>query len=115
MRLGDTALSKKIAGKVFSAAHLPHDWRLLLGTWRRNRAEGNILKERLSPYRDGRWRYVGKTSGFDEETMKQLLQEMGRLKTDRPPVKDAEKVGNVKAWVKPKTVVEVKYYEKEQA
>ena len=55
---------------------------------------------------------MGKTSGFDEETMKQLLQEMRRLKTDRPPVKDAEKVSNVKAWVKPRIVVEVKYYEK---
>ena len=27
-------------------------------------------------------------------------------------MKDAEKVGNVKAWVKPKTVVGVKYYER---
>jgi len=27
-------------------------------------------------------------------------------------VKDAEKVSNVKAWVKPKTVVGVKYYER---
>ena len=62
--------------------------------------------------RNGRWRYVGKASGFDEKTMKQLLQEMRRLRTEKPPVKDAEKVDNVKAWVKPKVVVEVKYYEK---
>ena len=27
-------------------------------------------------------------------------------------MKDAEKVSNVKAWVKPKIVVEVKYYER---
>ena len=27
-------------------------------------------------------------------------------------MKDAEKVSNVKAWVKPRTVVEVKYYGK---
>jgi len=124
---------------------------------KRKGGEGVILKERLSPYRegerteewlkvknwrsdeavvvgytegkgarsktfgslilaqrdrDGKWRYVGKTSGFDEETMKRLLQEMRRLKTDRPPVKDADKVSNVKAWVKPKIVVEVKYYER---
>jgi bifunctional non-homologous end joining protein LigD len=62
--------------------------------------------------RDGRWRYVGKASGFTEETMKQLLQKMRRLKTDRPPVKNPEKVDNVQAWVKPRIVVEVKYYEK---
>jgi bifunctional non-homologous end joining protein LigD len=64
--------------------------------------------------RDGKWRYVGKASGFTEEQMKQLLQKMRRLKlkTDRPPVKNPEKVDNVQAWVKPRIVVEVKYYEK---
>ena len=62
--------------------------------------------------KDGKWRYVGKASGFTEEQMKRLLQKMRRLKTDKPPVKDAEKVNNVQAWVKPKIVVEVKYYER---
>ena len=37
---------------------------------------------------------------------------MPKKATDRPPVKDADKVGNVKAWVKPRIVVEVKYYER---
>jgi len=49
--------------------------------------------------RDGKWRYIGKASGFDEETMKRLLQRMRRLKTDRQPVKNADKVDNVKARV----------------
>jgi len=62
--------------------------------------------------KNGKWRYVGKASGFTEEQMKRLLQKMRRLKTDKPPVKDAEKVNNVQAWVKPKIVVEVKYYER---
>jgi len=44
--------------------------------------------------------------------MQQLLQKMRRLKTSKPPLKDAEKVDNVRAWVKPEIVVEVKYYEK---
>ena len=124
---------------------------------KRKGGEGVILKERLSPYRegerteewlkvknwrsdeavvvgytkgkgeraktfgslilaqkdkDGKWRYVGKASGFTEEQMKQLLQKMRRLKTDKPPVKNAEKVDNVKAWVKPEIVVEIKYYER---
>ena len=124
---------------------------------KRKGGEGVILKERLSPYRegerteewlkiknwrsdeavvvgytkgkgeraktfgslilaqrdrDGKWRYVGKASGFTEEQMKQLLQKMRRLKTDKPPVKNAEKVDNVKAWVRPKIVVEIKYYER---
>jgi len=124
---------------------------------KRKGGEGVILKERLSPYRegerteewlkvknwrsdeavivgytvgkgarsktfgslilaqkdkDGKWRYVGKASGFTEEQMKQLLQKMRRLKTDKPPVKNAEKVDNVKAWVKPQIVVEIKYYER---
>jgi len=43
--------------------------------------------------------------------MQQLLQKMRRLKS-KPPLKDAEKVDNVQAWVKPEIVAEVKYYEK---
>jgi len=62
--------------------------------------------------RDGKWRYVGKASGFTEEQMKQLLQKIQKLQTDKPPVKNADKVDNVKAWVKPKIVVEIKYYER---
>ncbi|MFQ6095872.1 MAG: hypothetical protein ACE5NN_06985 [Candidatus Bathyarchaeia archaeon] len=60
----------------------------------------------------GNWRYVGKTSGFTQEEMKQLLQEMRKLKTEKPPLADADQVTDVKAWINPKIVAEVKYYEK---
>jgi len=62
--------------------------------------------------RNGEWRYVGKTSGFTEETLTQLLQKMRKLETSKPPIVDAEAVSDVKVWVKPKIVVEIKYYEK---
>jgi ATP-dependent DNA ligase len=57
--------------------------------------------------RRGRLRYVGKTSGFSESEMRTLL---GRLKkAKRPPI--GEPVSDVKYWVKPEVVVEVKYLE----
>jgi len=37
---------------------------------------------------------------------------MRNLKTGKPPIEDAEQVSDVKAWVKPEIVVEIKYYEK---
>jgi len=127
---------------------------------KRKGGEGVILKERLSPYREGertpewlkvknwrsddavvigytegkgarsktfgslilaqrdkngRWRYIGKTSGFSEEKMQRLLRKMSRLKTGKPPIEDAEQVSDVKAWIQPRIVVEVKYYEKTPA
>ena len=80
------------------------------GKGERSKTFGSLILAQRD--RDGKWRYVGKASGFTEEQMKQLLQKMRSLKTDKPPVMNAEKVDNVKAWVKPKIVVEVKYYER---
>jgi len=62
--------------------------------------------------RNGNWRYVGKASGFTQEEMGKLLRRMRKLRTDRPPLKDADQVDNVQAWVKPEIVAEIKYYEK---
>jgi bifunctional non-homologous end joining protein LigD len=62
--------------------------------------------------KNGKWRYVGKASGFNQEQLQNLLQKMRKLKARKPPVVDADQVDNVQAWVKPEIVVEVKYYEK---
>ena len=62
--------------------------------------------------RNGKWRYVGKTSGFSDAETIRLLKKMRKLETDKPPVIDAPSDINVKAWVKPEIVAEVKYYER---
>jgi bifunctional non-homologous end joining protein LigD len=62
--------------------------------------------------RNGKWRYVGKASGFNQEEMEKLQRRMRKLETDKPPITDPRQVDNVQAWVKPEIVVEVKYYEK---
>jgi len=61
--------------------------------------------------KDGKWRYIGKTSGFSDEEMTQLLPKMRKLETSKPPAK-VPSDADVKAWVKPRIVVEVKYYER---
>jgi bifunctional non-homologous end joining protein LigD len=61
--------------------------------------------------KDGKWRYIGKTSGFSDQEMTQLLQKMRKLETSKPPAEVPSDV-DAKAWVKPKIVVEVKYYER---
>lgn len=62
--------------------------------------------------KNGKWRYVGKTSGFSEKELARLLKKLRSLETKKPPIIDAPSGINVKAWVKPEIVAEVKYYEK---
>jgi len=57
--------------------------------------------------RRGRLRYVGKASGFSEAELRELLRRFRKVK--RPPID--EPVSDVKYWVKPEIVVEVKYME----
>jgi len=59
----------------------------------------------------GKWRYIGKTSGFSDQEMTQLLQKMRRLEISKSPA-DVPSDVDIKAWVKPEIVVEVKYYER---
>jgi len=61
--------------------------------------------------KDGKWRYIGRTSGFSDEEMTQLLQKMRKLEVSKPSA-DVPTEVDVKAWVKPEIVVEVKYYER---
>ena len=62
----------------------------------------------------GDWRYVGKSSGFKNRELTRLLQKMKKLQTSRNPFKKGEGPAEkeVQAWIKPKTVIEVRYYEK---
>ena len=66
-----------------------------------------ILAERDT----GKWRYIGKASGFSDQEMTRLLQKMRKLETSKPSAEIPPDV-DAKAWVKPKMVVEVKYYER---
>jgi len=59
----------------------------------------------------GKWRYIGKASGFSDQEMTRLLQKMRKLETSKPSAEVPPDV-DAKAWVKPKMVVEVKYYER---
>ena len=61
--------------------------------------------------RNGKWKYVGKTSGFSDADTARLLGKMRKLKASKP-VMDLPSGVDVKAWVNPKIVAEVKYYEK---
>lgn len=61
--------------------------------------------------KNGRWVYVGKTSGFTEAQMLDLLAKMKKLKRNKTAIVEG-KIPEAKAWVKPKIVVEVKYYER---
>lgn len=62
----------------------------------------------------GKWRYIGKTSGFTNQELQDYLKRLRRTRIRNSPLatEDVHEVDNVKAWVKPKIVIEVKYYEK---
>jgi len=61
--------------------------------------------------KNGKWRYVGKTSGFKDSDTRNLLTKMQKLKSSKPVI-DLPSGVTVKEWVNPKIVAEVKYYEK---
>ena len=65
--------------------------------------------------KNGKWKYVGKASGFKEKELVNLLKRMRKLETNKSPVVNAPSDVNVKAWVKPEIVAEIKYYEKTES
>lgn len=63
--------------------------------------------------RNGKWRYVGKASGFTQEELQRLLVRMRKLRIEEKPITgEGPAESKIKAWVKPEIVVEVKFYEK---
>ena len=62
--------------------------------------------------KDGKWKYVGKTSGFSDAETQRLLKKMQKMKTSKRPLMDGPPESEVKAWIRPEIVAEVKYYER---
>jgi len=62
--------------------------------------------------KQGNWHYIGKSSGFKEADIRRMLAKMKQLETSKSPLVDAPKDLNIKAWVKPQIVAQVKYYER---
>jgi len=60
---------------------------------------------------DGKLHFVGKCSGFDTETLKRFYKQFQKMK---PPSKKPieANIPNVKKWLPPKIVVEIKYIER---
>lgn len=66
----------------------------------------------LGLFEEKKLTYVGRTgSGFNEKTLQQVYREMQRSEGKRNPFQDLPKQVQVKAWVKPKLVCEVKFSE----
>lgn len=65
--------------------------------------------------KNGQWRYVGKASGLKDQEIRDMLTKMKRLGVSKSPLTDAPPNLDVKGWVDPKVVVDVKYYEKTPA
>lgn len=61
---------------------------------------------------EGKLQYVGKAAGFTEAETKDMLKKMNKLKIDDKPDNVIGVKNDVKAWVKPKIVVEVKYLQR---
>jgi len=80
------------------------------GTGRRKSTFGSLV---LGQYvSGGTLRYVGKVgTGLNDALLVRLKKKLDKLKTKRCPLV-GEKPSDVKAWVKPKLVVTVKYYER---
>jgi bifunctional non-homologous end joining protein LigD len=65
----------------------------------------------LGAYRDGTLIWTGQVgTGFTDRMLKDLLQRLGEIETDRPPIDDPElkKVKGAR-WVRPEIVCEVEY------
>lgn len=60
--------------------------------------------------KDKQLQYVGKAAGFTVQGTKEMLEKMKKLKTDCPTAENVRT--DVKQWVKPKMVVEVKYLQR---
>ena len=81
------------------------------GKGARAKTFGSLILAERDKGKKGKWRYIGKASGFSDQEMTRLLQKMRKLETSKPSAEIPLDV-DAKAWVKPKMVVEVKYYER---
>jgi bifunctional non-homologous end joining protein LigD len=79
------------------------------GKGQRESALGSLVLAQRD--REGNWRLVGKTSGFSNEEMLKFKRRIDRMKVAKSPLVGEQPEG-VKAWCRPKMVVEVKYYER---
>lgn len=79
------------------------------GKGQRESALGSLVLAQRD--RKGNWRLVGKTSGFSNEEMLKFKGQIDKMKVAKSPVAGEQPEG-VKAWCRPKMVVEVKYYER---
>jgi bifunctional non-homologous end joining protein LigD len=62
----------------------------------------------LGAYRNGKLRYFGHSgTGFSERGLKEALDRLKPLFTDKPPVENPPKIPAKTQWVKPKLVCEV--------
>ena len=62
--------------------------------------------------KEGNLQYVGKASGFTQTGTKEMLEKLNKIKVPEKPENVVGVQDGVKAWVKPKVVVEVKYLER---
>lgn len=62
----------------------------------------------------GKLQYVGKAAGFKNHELKTFLKRMQKAKTSKSPLTDvpSDVAREVKAWVKPEIVIEVKFLNK---
>jgi ATP-dependent DNA ligase len=64
----------------------------------------------LAAYRDGRLRYFGHSgTGFSEKGMRDTIERLKPLFTDKPTVENPPKIPEKIQWVRPKPVCEVAY------
>lgn len=77
------------------------------GTGSRKATFGALI---LAQKYKGKWRLVGKTSGFTDAQRHALYKKLQKLQTRQPDIIGDER--NVKSWVQPKVVIEVQFYEK---
>ena len=66
----------------------------------------------LGEYKDGELKYIGHTgTGFNDQALKDLWEEMQPLKSDKSPFGEKIKVNQPVTWVKTKLVCEISYTE----
>jgi bifunctional non-homologous end joining protein LigD len=72
---------------------------------------GALILAQKDP-KTGKLRYIGKTSGLKEAETRSILKKMNGLKVQKSSLAEVPPDANAKAWVQPKIVVEIKYYER---
>jgi bifunctional non-homologous end joining protein LigD len=79
------------------------------GKGRRSKHFGALL---LGAYRNGKLRYFGHSgTGFSENGMRETIERLRPLFSDKPPVENPSKIPEKIQWVKPKLVCEVAFAE----